>query len=145
VRPKIFNVRFERWLHYFYPLTDPVSAQPANHIRCSSNIAIADHFPSKTFSTLSCYGTMAILLCGQKSVNPLPDRTSLTKREPGKFAYQHVGAHARSNMIMNSVRTNISMIVSRALFAESCCLCWCYPLMHALANLLFTRDMAFYL
>ena len=27
-----------------------VSAHPANHIRCSSNIAIADHFPSKTFS-----------------------------------------------------------------------------------------------
>ena len=27
-----------------------VSAHPANCIRCSSNIAIADHFPSKTFS-----------------------------------------------------------------------------------------------
>ena len=27
-----------------------VSAHPANRIRCSSNIAIADHFPSKTFS-----------------------------------------------------------------------------------------------
>ena len=26
-----------------------VSAHPANRIRCSSNIAIADHFPSKTF------------------------------------------------------------------------------------------------
>ena len=56
-----------------------------------------------------------------------------------------VGAHARSKMIMNSVCTNISMIVSRALFAESCCSCWCYPLMHALGNLFFTRDMACYL
>ena len=27
-----------------------VSAHPANRTRCSSNIAIADHFPSKTFS-----------------------------------------------------------------------------------------------
>ena len=27
-----------------------VSVHPANSIRCSSNIAIADHFPSKTFS-----------------------------------------------------------------------------------------------
>ena len=27
-----------------------VSDHPANRIRCSSNIAIADHFPSKTFS-----------------------------------------------------------------------------------------------
>ena len=61
--------------------------------------------------------------------------------------YLHINmwAHMHSKMIMNSVCTNISMIVSRALFAESCCSCWCYPLMHALANLFFTRDMACYL
>ena len=55
-----------------------VSAHPANHICCSSNIAIADHFPSKTFSfkhhwTGEAYGQLAeqfylfFTMFGQKS------------------------------------------------------------------------------
>ena len=32
------------------PVLPSISAHPANSIRCSSNIAIADHFPSNTFA-----------------------------------------------------------------------------------------------